>query len=928
MVQIGERIPHSVLRYFTAALALLLLVLICPGSAGAAAGDRYALIIGNSAYESLRQLRNPASDAQLISDALEGLDFKVETVIDADKAAMEEALAAHGERALGAEISLVYFAGHGVQFEGVNYLLATDSTLAAMGDPSSTALDVSRLVEAVQASDPRVGVIILDACRDNPLPPEIAPAGYAGGTALTSGLARLDGVSGLLIAYATAPGQIAYDGSGANSPFAAALAQSLAQPGLEIGLMFRDVRRRVMEMTAGAQIPWVEEALVAPLYLNPIEETAVAEAAAEPAPPPAETVDARRDRILVATTPPAPGQEELDWLLLAALDEQRRPLGAEAYLKIHPGGAHRAAVEEMARTSRGLVIADGQAAPDDEYKLWTLVSRTGDPALLERFLALYPEGNFVEEANLRIATLTDAAEATLVATIDDPAPPRNPVTREAALDVFLGTGATAFTLRQSPATVTFTSLPRNGALTVTGTDGTETVLTPESLGEPMAIAALAYRPAQGVLEARDRFTLGAAASGRGLVVREAEPETIDYTLEARVRPHDCDLLAGARFDTQGVVIGNYPNEIVPALAVPACEAAVAEFPGEPRFKFQLARALTAANRHEEALDLNIQAAEAGHITALYALGAAYEFGLGVERDIDAAVGFYREGAEKGDLYAANSMGRVFQIGMAGEPDMEAALNWFLKAAQGGHTFAYNHLGTMYLEGNGVPVDYEKTYRLFDASANAGDIYGFNNMGVMYDNGYFVEQDPEAARHWYERAARGGQPKAPINLALMYLGDHGLEPDGAEAAFWFAEAARLGNPWGYANLGWLYEEGRGVMRDPVKAAEFYARAAAFPGTDAAAYAERGFEGLPRAATVRALQERLAALDYEVGEPDGAWGPNTDQAARAFLADNGAQDDPGPVDILSTLSLALAPPEPCIATRGLSIAGVTAEADCAT
>ncbi|MEO3433961.1 caspase family protein [Inquilinus sp. CAU 1745] len=920
-----EKIPHGVVRYFTAALALLLLVLLCPGSAGAAAGERHALIIGNSAYETLRPLRNPSSDARLTGDALRDLDFHVEILIDADKATMEQALAAHSERARDAEISLVYFAGHGVQFEGVNYLLTTDSALAAMGDPESTAIDVSRVVQAVQASDPTVGVIILDACRDNPLPPEIAPAGYAGGTALTSGLARLDGVSGLLIAYATAPGQIAYDGSGANSPFAAALVQSLEQPGLEIGLMFRDVRRRVMEMTAGAQIPWVEEALVSPLYLNPIEEPVVAEAE-DPAAP-AETVEERRDRIQIATTPPAPGQEELDWLLLAALDEERRPLGAEAYLKIHPQGAHRAAVEEMARTTRGLVIAEGEARPEDEYKLWTLVSRTGDPALLERFLALYPEGDFVEDARLRIATLTDTAQATQDAAIDDPAPPRNPVTQEAALDVFLGTGMTTFSLRQRPTTVTFTSLPQNGVLTVTNMDGTETALTPDALGEPVTITALAYRPAQGVLEARDRFTLGAVETGRGLLVQAAEPETISYTVEARVRPHDCDLLAGARFDPQGVVIGNYPNEIVPALAVPACEAAVAEFPEEPRFKFQLARALTAAERHGEALDLYIQAAEEGHVTALYALGAAYEFGLGVERDIDAAVGFYREGAEKGDLYAANSMGRIFQNGVLGEPDMEAALNWFLKAARGGHTFSYNHLGTMYLEGNGVPVDHEKAYRLFDASANAGDIYGFNNMGLMYDNGYFVQQDPEAARHWYERAARGGQPQAPINLALMYLGDHGLEPDEAEAAFWFGEAARLGNPWGYANLGWAHENGRGVAADPVKAAEFYARAAGFPGTDAAAYAERGFEGLPRAATVRALQERLAALDYEVGEPDGDWGPNTEQAARAFLADAGGQAEGTPVDILSTLTLALTPPEPCIATRGLTIAGRTPETDCA-
>jgi TPR repeat protein len=152
---------------------------------------------------------------------------------------------------------------------------------------------------------------------------------------------------------------------------------------------------------------------------------------------------------------------------------------------------------------------------------------------------------------------------------------------------------------------------------------------------------------------------------------------------------------------------------------------------------------------------------------------------------------------------------------------------------------------------------------------------------MYERGAFVPADPAQAVVWYEKAARGGQPQAPINLGLMYLGGRGIDADPARAAYWFAEAAKLDNAWGFTNLGWLYQTGQGVDSDPELAADLYARALRLdPEGEAGAGAAKNFDDLPRKAAVRLIQNRLLALGFDPGEPDGAWGKRSRDAVAAF------------------------------------------------
>jgi TPR repeat protein len=933
--------------------ALILLAGLFAASAADAA--RVALVVGNSAYTSLPQLRNPANDSALLADTLTSIGFEVVRVNDVDQPGLLAAVERFGELARGAEVAVFYFAGHGVQFGGTNYLLPVEATLGSEADLRGQGLDVDLVIEKFKAAVPRSGVLILDACRDNPL-----PVGVAGATrglkvaALTSGLARVEGVSGILIAYATAPGQVAYDGAGANSPFVAALSHYLGEPGLGVSDLFIRVRQRVMESTAGAQIPWVEEALLEPLYMHPAEAqpeppTDVARlngaleieepekklaalvdlegALADPTMQPvvAGHIESLREEEEVVTEAPSIRlvHELVDWHRLRII--KSRPaaqLAAGAFLAIYPQGIF---VDPASSLAAGGAAAEpaGEVSEADAESVWALIAQADQPALFDRFIQQIPAGRFTELAQARrtiwLADLTGPSllPETLpeVAPVDPTAPSINrstdaaPPAGRTTLPVFVGTGPTAIALPMTPALLQVTAPPKYGSLILERDDGTVAEVRSATEGEPTAVRTLSYRPDVQARDAVDEFVIATVMpTGRGLSIAnqaqtdtqaqsQTQPQTqptdplapdqtqtaqaAPMTVRADIKPHECDIEAGARFDTQGVVAGNYSNELEPDKAVPACRQAVEAFPDVPRFRYQLGRGLDAAGEHDEAAELFRQAADAGHIAALYELGRHYERGEGLAKDLAEALRLYKDAAGRNDLYAATRLGVLYRDGIGVERDIRTAVDWLVKAARGGHTFAYNHLGYMYLEGNGVEKDDERAYRLFEASANAGDVYGFNNMGLMYERGAFVPADPAQAVIWYEKAARGGQPQAPINLGLMYLGGRGIDADPARAAYWFAEAAKLDNAWGFTNLGWLYQTGQGVDSDPELAADLYARALRLdPEGEAGAGAAKNFDDLPRKAAVRLIQNRLLALGFDPGEPDGAWGKRSRDAVAAF------------------------------------------------
>ena len=237
-------------------------------AADVAAAERVALVIGNSAYQNAEELPNPRNDATAIADVLTRTGFEVELKTDLDQLGLQHALRDFGLRAEGADVALVFYAGHGVQVAGENYLLPVDATLERERDLLYEALPLN-LVMGEVAQAQKLGLVILDACRDNPLAEQLRRTlGPIRSRLVGDGLARMENLpSDTMIAFATRPGEVAVDGAGEHSPYAAALMEHMEEPGVELNLLFRKVRDTVLVNTAYRQEPRTYDALGAePFY--------------------------------------------------------------------------------------------------------------------------------------------------------------------------------------------------------------------------------------------------------------------------------------------------------------------------------------------------------------------------------------------------------------------------------------------------------------------------------------------------------------------------------------------------------------------------------------------------------------------------------------------------------------------------------------
>jgi hypothetical protein len=273
-----RRIGFPFLGVFCLAAALL-------ASEPALAARRVALVVGNSNYKNTVQLLNPANDAKDIAAKLRRLGFdEVIEGVDLDKSGWDRALVKFKKSVLGAEAALFFYAGHGMQFHGKNYLMPVDAQIEGETgrDPTSIEIDLDdqmievdeKVKKALALADKAVKIMILDACRNNPLARKLVLSRSTGEE--VRGLARIAQAEGMVVAYATQANEVAQDGSGRNSPFTTALLKNLDEPGLEIGSLFRKVLSDVNENTKGQQRPELSISFGGEFYLNTSETAAMA----------------------------------------------------------------------------------------------------------------------------------------------------------------------------------------------------------------------------------------------------------------------------------------------------------------------------------------------------------------------------------------------------------------------------------------------------------------------------------------------------------------------------------------------------------------------------------------------------------------------------------------------------------------------------
>ena len=248
-------------------LNLTMLMAVCAPPA-LADGKRVALVVGNSKYLHSAELRNPHNDARDVAASLEKLGFTVISEFDLDRIGIGRAIGRFGVAIENATVAVFYFAGHGMQLHGTNYLVPTDSKLENHYSPELELMSVAT-VQRLMESKPRTNIIFLDACRDNPLARNLARSMGTRSTAVQLGLSRIEAGNGTLISFSTQPGAVALDGTGRNSPFAEALVRQLDSSSLSIADMLIDVRRDVKIATKDRQITWEHSSLSERFYFAP-----------------------------------------------------------------------------------------------------------------------------------------------------------------------------------------------------------------------------------------------------------------------------------------------------------------------------------------------------------------------------------------------------------------------------------------------------------------------------------------------------------------------------------------------------------------------------------------------------------------------------------------------------------------------------------
>jgi uncharacterized caspase-like protein len=225
---------------------------------------RIALVVGNSNYTLISPLQNPANDARLMAKTLRDVGFDVVVATDASRADMISAMREFGRRLseAGTEaVGMFYYAGHGVQALNSNFLLPLQATIQTQEDLELEAIDSRWVLRQMERAGNDLNIVVLDACRNNPFRSLFRSS--------QGGLGRITAPSGSLIAYSAAPGQVALDGTGENSPYTASLARAIKRPGNELVKVFRQARLDVEALTEGRQTPWEEQSLRGDFYFLP-----------------------------------------------------------------------------------------------------------------------------------------------------------------------------------------------------------------------------------------------------------------------------------------------------------------------------------------------------------------------------------------------------------------------------------------------------------------------------------------------------------------------------------------------------------------------------------------------------------------------------------------------------------------------------------
>jgi uncharacterized caspase-like protein len=374
-------------------------LVIAPVKPAPAGERRVALVIGNASYKS-SPLRNPVKDARAMAEALAATGFKVTVVEDATETAMRRAIRAFGDELLSGGVGLFYYAGHGMQVRGRNYLIPVNADIEREDEVEDQAVDANLVLGKMDSAKNSLNLMILDACRNNPFARAFRSS--------ARGLAQMDAPSGTLVAFATAPGSVASDGDGDNGLYTKHLLANMTRPGLPIEQVFKEVRIGVGQDTGDRQIPWESSSLRGDFFFI--------------APDPSQSEEARKRELEKAVAEAVRGeqeklaaqQREMQAMIREMLAKQRAELEEEMRRRAEALGAKPpAAAAPAAKPAAAPVLAAVSASAPASAPSAPLAPEAGPPAL-----------DPLEDANDPLHLAAVAAAMPAVSQVDDPRYPK------------------------------------------------------------------------------------------------------------------------------------------------------------------------------------------------------------------------------------------------------------------------------------------------------------------------------------------------------------------------------------------------------------------------------------------------------------------------------------------------------------------------
>jgi hypothetical protein len=794
------------MRDLVALLLLCFFLAFLPSSQAhtAKAEKRVALVIGNGDYRHWHPLPNPSNDAAAIAEVLRGLGFEVIEGRDLDKAQTDDTIRKFAYALERADIGLFYYAGHGLQVDGRNYLMPVDAKLARDADLDFEATGLDFVIAQLDRNA-KTSLIFLDACRDNPVIRRMARGGgRTRGGDVAPGLAAVRAKGGTLISFATEPDNVALDTvGGANSPYTTALAKHLPTPDLAVEIVLQRVTQDVYQATDGRQTPWVHSSIRQALVLNPSARTPVAFPG--PLTPPA----APEDKGPKASATPV---HECDRLAAFEFDETRAAKGvAIEKIDIEKAiPACEAARREYPDEPR-FAYQLGRAVlrspnPEQARPIFEALAAKGHAPSMNGIGFMLNKGLGVERNDVQaIEWLKKAALAGL------------PI---AAMQVgsayYNGVGVT---LDKVEAYRWYSLAAEAGNVIAMGFIGIEH-LRGESARKDVALGETWLRRA-----AEKGFPMAMAQLALSLLSNETSAERDREAilwLEKAKQLGDAEaitLLASAYRDGRGVskdiheALRLYTRAAVDLRDARAhADLGDLYFNGKHRPKDE-----ARAAHHYRA------AADNGHEGAMELLGYLLETGQGLEKDLVEARRRYQAASDKGRASAMSRLAQMMIRGEGGEKDVEAGVALLERAADLGSGHAMLGMWEVYAKGIGRSADILRAIEWMNRAAQSREADVVHRIAEFVHGMGGARYLEEAARH-FSRAAEMGHAPAMIRLAEMRMKGEGGGKDAKQALALYETAAKAGDARAMLALARLHEHGKDVERNDAEAVRWYQSAA--------------------------------------------------------------------------------------------------------